>query len=88
MASEPLLVTLLPSADVDLGRWLLQHWQVNYRESPHAPIFHILALKWHGVGKDDYPLLIDSGTKYPGIEKMVAGFDAKAAPENRLVPYA
>ena len=57
MSKKPFLVTLLPSVDVDLGRWLLQHWQVDYDEYPHAPIIHVLALKWYGVGKDDYPLL-------------------------------
>ena len=50
MSKKPILVTLLPSVDVDLGRWLLQHWQVDYDEHPHAPIFHVLALKWYGVG--------------------------------------
>jgi glutathione S-transferase len=86
MAKKPFLVTLLPSVDVDLGRWLLQHWQMDYDEHPHAPIFHILALKWYGVGKEDYPLFISDGQKSPAIEAMVAKLDALAAPENRLVP--
>ncbi len=88
MAGKPFLVTLLPSVDVDLGRWLLQCWRRDYAEHPHAPVFHILALKWYGVGKDDYPLFIDAGQKYPAIEAMVEKFDALAAPENRLVPDA
>ena len=44
MAGKPFLVTLLPSVDVDLGRWLLQCWRRDYAEHPHAPVFHILAL--------------------------------------------
>lgn len=86
MSRSPLLVTLLPSADVDLGRWLLQRWQVDYDESPHAPIFHVLALKWHGVGSNDYPLFIRDNQKYPAIDAMVKAFDPLAAAENRLVP--
>ena len=88
MAKKPFLVTLLPSVDVDLGRWLLQHWRIDYDEHPHAPVFHVLALKWYGVGKEDYPLFIAEGRKYGGIEAMVSGFDHRAAPENRLVPDA
>jgi glutathione S-transferase len=30
---------------VDLGRWLLEHYQRGYIERTHAPIFHVLALK-------------------------------------------
>ncbi|GAB4353964.1 MAG: hypothetical protein Kow0060_04720 [Methylohalobius crimeensis] len=86
MAKKPFLVTLLPSVDVDLGRWLLQHWGIDYEEHPHAPVFHILALKWYGVGKDQYPLFISEGRKYPAIEAMVEALDPLAAPENRLVP--
>lgn len=86
MAKKPFLVTLLPSVDVDLGRWLLQHWQMDYDEHPHAPVFHVLALKWYGVGKDDYPLFIANGTKAPAIEAMVKQYDPLAAPQNRLVP--
>lgn len=88
MAEKPFLVTLLPSVDVDLGRWLLQHWRIDYVEHPHAPVFHVLALKWYGVGKDDYPLFIADGQKYRGVEPMVQAFDPQAAPESRLVPDA
>lgn len=86
MIKPPFMVTLLPSVDVDLGRWLMQHWGFAYTERPHAPIFHILALLWWGFGKDDYPLLIDGDTKTPTIEKIVAAYDGKAPPDKRLVP--
>ncbi|WP_138469441.1 glutathione S-transferase C-terminal domain-containing protein [Poseidonocella sp. HB161398] len=84
----PILVTLLPSTDVDLGRWLMAHYQLPYAERPHAPVFHILALKWWGMGKDDYPLLVsaDRREKTGTIEKLVAKLDAEAPPELRLLP--
>lgn len=85
MTGTPFLVTLLPSTDVDLGRWLLQHWQIDYEEHPHAPLFHILALRWYGVGKNGYPLFVSDGKQYPSIESMIE-FDALAAPDRRLVP--
>lgn len=84
----PLLVTLLPSTDVDLGRWLLCHYGVQYTERPHAPIFHVLALKSWGVGAEGYPLLVsaDRQTKTPGIEAILSLLDPQAAPERRLWP--
>lgn len=85
---NPLLITLLPSADVDLGRWLLAYYQVEYSERPHAPIFHILALKAWGVGKDDYPLFVRCGEKYGGIEKMLPLLEREAAQNLRLLPDA
>lgn len=86
--TTPKLVTLLPSSDVDLGRWLLQHWQMPYHEKPHAPIFHVLALLWNGVGADTYPLLVRDGTKIGTIEKFLSELDPEAAADRRLVPDA
>lgn len=86
MSKTPFMVTLLPSVDVDLGRWLMQHWNVTYVEHPHAPIFHVLALYWYGLGADDYPVVIDGSAKWAAIEKMVAHYDPLADPDRRLVP--
>ena len=72
--------------DCDLGRWLLEHYAVDYDEHPHAPIFHILALKWYGFGKDDYPLLIDRPKFYPTIEKIFELYEPLADPSRRLLP--
>jgi glutathione S-transferase len=80
------LVTLLPSADVDLARWMLQLWQKPYRERPHAPVFHILALRWHGAGRRDSPLLIQGGEKLAGVDRIAARFDASAPSGLRLLP--
>ena len=86
MAKKPILVTLLPSTDVDLGRWIMQHWGRDYVEHPHAPIAHVLALKWYGMGKDDYPLYVEGDRKIPTIGKIVKAFDHLANVDRRLVP--
>lgn len=86
MSKTPFMVTLLPSVDVDLGRWLMRHWNIAYIEHPHAPIFHVFALYWYGLGKDDYPVIIDAPDKWTAIEKMVAHYDPLADPGRRLVP--
>jgi len=86
--TKPLLITLLPSADVDLGRWLLSHYRVAYTERPHAPVFHVLALKSWGVGKDDYPLFVREGEKFAGVEQMLPMLDSAAAEALKLVPDA
>ena len=79
-------VTLLPSTDCDLGRWLMQHYGVAYSEHPHAPIFHILALRWYGFGKDDYPLVVARPDFYPTIDKIFDHYEAKADADRRLLP--
>lgn len=83
---KPFLVTLLPSTDVDLGRWLLLHYGVSYDEHPHAPVFHALALKWYGFGADDYPLFVDGVTKLATIDRVLPYLDARAPEERRLLP--
>lgn len=83
---EPFLVTLLPSTDVDLGRWLLQHYGVSYREHPHAPVFHALALKWYGFGAEDYPLLVTTAERIPTIDKMLLYLDSRAPAARQLLP--
>ncbi|MEM7506989.1 MAG: glutathione S-transferase domain-containing protein [Pseudomonadota bacterium] len=73
------LVTLLPSVDVDLGRWLMQLWQFEYEEQPHAPIFHVIALQKLGLGPSDYPALIDGDQITAAIERLVVAYDKKGA---------
>ncbi|WP_165971689.1 glutathione S-transferase C-terminal domain-containing protein [Meridianimarinicoccus aquatilis] len=82
------LITLLPSADVDLARWMLAHWGIPFDERPHAPIFHILALRSYGAGRMDSPLLIHEGAKFAGVDRIAAGFDPLAPADRRLVPDA
>lgn len=84
--TNPLLITLLPSSDVDLGRWLLSHYGMTYTERPHAPIFHVLALKYWGVGADDYPLFVRESDKFGGIDKMLPELDGAAAAPLKLLP--
>jgi glutathione S-transferase len=88
MPDDTRLITLLPSADVDLARWLLRLWAMPYVEHPHAPVFHALALRKHGAGRTDSPLLIHRGAAYAGVDRIVAQFDATAPSDLRLVPDA
>lgn len=84
-----LLITLLPSSGVDLGRWVLQHHQIPYKERPHAPIFHVLALKYWGVGQHDYPLWITSkGDKIKGNPDIIHTIEKDMDPAKRLIPDA
>lgn len=86
MSGKNKLITLLPSTGVDLGRWLLQHYGVAYTEYPHAPIFHILALKWYGRGPNDYPLFIQGSHKLGGIDELFPYLNAQAPADLSLVP--
>ena len=63
-----------------------EHYDVAYEERPHAPVFHILALKWYGFGKDDYPLMIDKPKFYPTIPKIFDLYQPEADAERSLLP--
>lgn len=90
MATNPLLITLLPSSGVDLGRWLLAHYGVTYTERPHAPIFHVLALKYWGEGPNNYPLYVaaDGKTKTAGGRPIAHLFEPSAPADKKLFPDA
>lgn len=85
--SKTLLITLLPSSGVDTSRWVLSHYGVDYTERPHAPIFHVFALKWWGLGKDDYPgLVIDGKVVTSGSRKIMQHLDPDAPDNLKLMP--
>lgn len=84
--AKPILITLLPSSGVDMGRWMMDHYQISYIERPHAPIFHILALLWWGMGKDDYPLLVRGREKLGGTTKIIASLESEAQDNLKLYP--
>ena len=81
------LITPRPSSGVELGRWVLQHHQIAYTERSHAPIFHVLALKFKGVGAEDYPLFVTaSGDKIKGNPDIVQHVERNIEPVKRLIP--
>lgn len=83
---KPIYVTLLPSTDCDLGRWIMEHFGIPYDEHPNAPVFHVLALKWYGFSKGDYPLLVKKPKFYPKIDKIFELYQPDADPERTLLP--
>jgi glutathione S-transferase len=86
MTTPGRLITLLPSADVDLARWLLARWGVPFREEPHAPVFHLLALKRAGAGRMDSPLFLRGDARFAGVEALVDGLDRHALEQVRVLP--
>ena len=86
MASDNLLITLLPSTDVDLRRWLLQYYSVPYTERPHAPTFHVLALKYWGFGPNEYPVLIHGDDETPTDPMILKWLTENGDPALALIP--
>jgi len=84
MSTKNLLITLLPSTDVDLARWVLKHYDIEYIERPHAPIFHVIALKLWGT--DKYPLYVEKGDRIAADPKILDHLDKKAATHLKLLP--
>jgi glutathione S-transferase len=86
MTAAARLITLLPSADVDIARWLLARWGVPYSEEPHAPVFHIIALRRAGAGRMDSPLCLRGPDRFAGVDAMVARLDGQAPENARVLP--
>ena len=87
MRKQNLLITLQPSSGVDTARWLMGHYEIPHEERPHAPIFHVLALKWWKQGPEDYALLVEpDGKKTFGRVPIAERFDGAAAADKKLIP--
>ncbi|MEM7506988.1 MAG: glutathione S-transferase family protein [Pseudomonadota bacterium] len=84
--STPTMISLLPSTDADLARWMLQVWNVDYVERPHAPIFHIAALQKAGFEASDNPGTLIGNTKLAGIDALAKHFDPEPPSGTRLLP--
>jgi hypothetical protein len=46
--TDPILITLPPSLDSELGRFLLEHYGIQDQERPHTLIFSSFVTLWHG----------------------------------------
>lgn len=68
------LITLLPSTDVEFTRWLLQLWQVDYAEEPHAPIFNMAALQKVGFPPHGNPGFLDGDLRLTGQTEISQHF--------------
>jgi glutathione S-transferase len=86
-ASNPVLITFPPSLDSELGRFLMQHYGVQYHEQRHAFIFSTFATLWHG-STVIFPLLYDEFLKLPGPAAIARYYDDRCALELRLWPEA
>lgn len=84
--TAPTMISLLPSTDADLARWMLQIWDVSYTEQPHAPVFHVAALQKAGFGAADNPGIVIGETKLPGIDALAKHFDPAPPSGTRLLP--
>lgn len=84
------LITLLPSTDVDLGRWLLQHSGVPYREEPNAPVFHELVFWMWRAPASRYILFVpeEGKARYSGVDEILAYLQTVPTFDQGLVPDA
>jgi glutathione S-transferase len=87
MANEkkiPKVISFSPSADCELGRWVLLYQGIDYVEKRHAPPFFFLINKLYG-GKS-FILFIDKGLKLNTVRAIIDHFDSLAEPERKLIP--
>ncbi len=89
MVSEkkiPQVISFSPSADCELGRWVLFYHGINYVEKRHAPPFFFLINKLYG-GKS-FILFIDKELKLNTVRAIIDHFDNLTEPGRKLIPDA
>ena len=86
-ATENVLVTIRLSHYCEKARWALQHTRTPFRESAHAPGFHVPAVR-RAHGRRTTPVLVTPSGVFCDSTDILAHLDAGAVPERRLYPDA
>jgi glutathione S-transferase len=85
MPPDVTLITFPPSLDCELGRFLLGHYGVAYREQPHALVFSsVVALLRAGVPV--FPVAFDRSVRLSTVRAIVDHYDPLCAADRRLLP--
>jgi glutathione S-transferase len=79
------LITFPPSLDCELGRFLLTHYQIPYREQRHAFIFASCATLWHGHTVQ-FPVLYSDTYRLGNVRQMIDYLDPLSPADRRLLP--
>jgi len=82
---DPTLITFPPSLDCELGRFLLTHYQIPYREERHNLIFTSLAALLHGHNVQ-FPVFYGDSYCLNNVRKMIDYFDPLSPADRRLLP--
>lgn len=80
------LISFSPSADCELGRWILFYHRVDFVEKRHAPPFFLPAIRMNG-GKH-FPLFVEQKLVLDGVRPIIDHFDALAEADKKLIPGA
>lgn len=86
MSKRPTLITIPPSTGVELCRWVLDHYGVDFQEKRHAPILHLIEQKWYGA--PDYPIFIDRNIVIAVTRCICDYYETRCAPELKLYPQS
>ena len=78
------LITIPPSTGVELCRWVLDHYEVKYREERHAPLLHLIEQYWYRV--PDYPIFIQGDLLMAVTRAIGDYFETRVSPELKLYP--
>lgn len=80
------VISFPPSADCELGRWVLLHHGIDFTEKRHAPPFFLLAVRFNGGSS--FPLYVRKDQVLDGVRPIIDHFDAIAVDEKKLIPAA
>ncbi|MFC7532428.1 glutathione S-transferase C-terminal domain-containing protein [Actinoplanes sp. GCM10030250] len=81
------LITFPPSLDSEFSRFLLTHYGVAHEERRHTLGYSSLVTLRHGHTVR-FPLVYGATLRLNTVEKIVEHFDARCAPERRLLDGA
>src|SRR5271157_1041893 len=85
MPAQSTLLTFAPMIDSELCRLVLDHYEIDYRETPHLFGWASLLALFRG-GTVQIPLLSGNGSSLAGPRGLVDYFETKCTAGRRLIP--
>jgi cytochrome P450 len=79
------MVSVRVSHFCEMGRWVLDRLGIGYRESPHAPVLHLPAVRSHG-GTRDVPLVFNDEVTLLDARELLKYHEGRCPPWRRLYP--
>ncbi len=78
------VISFPPSADSEVGRWVLHHYGIEFDEERNTVPFILVAVGLHGGSK--FPLFLSETLNISGARAIVDYFELIVSPERKLVP--
>jgi glutathione S-transferase len=78
------MISARVSPMVELARWMLERYEIPYREEAHAPMLHVLGTLAVGGGVEVPAIVTPGGAVWKGARETLAGIDAVSPSGRKL----